>query len=63
MPRGQDDIHGRFLLLQNLHFHHPWWSDVQVPRKVWMRRAADQDDCMETCMEALILRAQDAQEQ
>ena len=20
--------HGRFLLLQNLHFHHPWWSDA-----------------------------------
>ncbi len=19
---------GRFLLLQNRHFHHPWWSDV-----------------------------------
>ena len=26
--------HGRFLLLQNLHFHHPWWSDT-VSERTW----------------------------
>ena len=24
--------HGRYLLLQNLHFHHPWWSDTASER-------------------------------
>ncbi len=31
--------HGRFLLLQNLHFHHPWWSDADVePPRMGSRR-------------------------
>jgi len=29
----------RYLLLQYLHFHHPWWSYVAVPRK------ARSDEC------------------
>jgi len=34
--------HGRFLLLQNLHFHRPWWSAEGVePPWMALRRVDD----------------------
>jgi hypothetical protein len=47
---------GGFLLLQNPHFRHPWWS-------MYIEVHEDSDDSKETYMDVLMLRAQDAQEQ